>query len=117
MALTGHGYPYPVGTDRVMDGDDAIHALATAVDTQAGVLASGKATVPITVQGTTASVAVTFPAGRFNGVPFVATSPVGNAPQQFTQSIASVTATGFTINGNRSIGTAVFDVNWIAHLI
>lgn len=26
------GYPYPVGTDRVMDGDDAIAALATAIE-------------------------------------------------------------------------------------
>ena len=26
------GLPYPLGTDRVMDGDDAIHSLATALD-------------------------------------------------------------------------------------
>lgn len=32
MALTPGGLPYPVGTDKVVDGDDAIHALATAVD-------------------------------------------------------------------------------------
>jgi hypothetical protein len=28
--------PYPVGTDRLMDGDDAIKALATSLDTQLG---------------------------------------------------------------------------------
>ena len=28
MALTTHGFPYPVGTDRVMDGDNVIQALA-----------------------------------------------------------------------------------------
>lgn len=35
MANTPKGYPYPVGTDRVMDGDDAIRALAEAVDSDA----------------------------------------------------------------------------------
>lgn len=29
---TAHGLPYPVGTDRVMDGDNAIRALAEALD-------------------------------------------------------------------------------------
>lgn len=29
---TTHGFPYPVGTDRVMDGDNAMQALAEAVD-------------------------------------------------------------------------------------
>lgn len=29
---TTHGLPFPTGTDRVMDGDDAIKALAEAVD-------------------------------------------------------------------------------------
>ncbi len=33
---TAHGFPYPVGTDRVMDGDDAIKALADATDTRVG---------------------------------------------------------------------------------
>jgi len=31
-STTSKGYPFPVGTDRVMDGDDAIKALAEAVD-------------------------------------------------------------------------------------
>lgn len=32
MALTTNGLPYPVGTDLVVDGDDAIRALAEALD-------------------------------------------------------------------------------------
>ena len=32
-STTPHGLPYPVGTDRIMDGDNAIQALAEAVDT------------------------------------------------------------------------------------
>ena len=31
-ANTTHGLPYPLGTDRVMDGDNAIKALAEALD-------------------------------------------------------------------------------------
>jgi len=31
-STTTQGYPYPVGTDRVMDGDDAIKALAEALE-------------------------------------------------------------------------------------
>jgi len=34
-STTTKGYPYPVGTDRVMDGDDAIAALAQAVEADA----------------------------------------------------------------------------------
>jgi len=32
MALTPGGLPYPLGTDKVVDGDDAIKALAEAID-------------------------------------------------------------------------------------
>ena len=32
MATTGDGLPYPVGTDLVRDGDNAINALASALD-------------------------------------------------------------------------------------
>lgn len=32
---TTNGLPYPVGTDRVMDGDNAMQSLAEAVDTKA----------------------------------------------------------------------------------
>lgn len=32
MALTPGGLPYPLGTDKVVDGDDAIKALATTLD-------------------------------------------------------------------------------------
>lgn len=34
-STTTNGLPYPVGTDRVMDGDNAIQALAEAIDTKA----------------------------------------------------------------------------------
>jgi hypothetical protein len=39
MATTSTGKHYPVGTDKVVDGDDAIRQLAIDVDTQPGAIA------------------------------------------------------------------------------
>lgn len=47
MAQTTNGIPYPIGTDRVMDGDNAMEAIARAVDpsvastTTTGALSAG----------------------------------------------------------------------------
>lgn len=68
-AQTAKGYPYPLGTDRVMDGDDSIHALADAVDAkQPFATWVGTASVSV-VANTAANVAVTLPAGRFTQPP------------------------------------------------
>lgn len=44
-STTPGGLPYPLGTDRLMDGDDAIRALALAIDTRLGT-DSGWITLP-----------------------------------------------------------------------
>jgi hypothetical protein len=101
-ANTAKGYPYPLGTDRLMDGDDAIHSLATAVDTKSGVSTSGTVNVNVTTGGTPASVAVTFPAGLFSAVPNVITTCISGAPQNTPSGASSVSATGATIWGSRN---------------
>lgn len=68
-ANTPKGYPYPLGTDRLMDGDDVIHSLASAVDSKLGVMASGAVTITVVTGGTPVTVAVTFPVGLFTAVP------------------------------------------------
>lgn len=114
-ANTRLGYPYPLGTDRVMDGDDAIHNLATAVDTQLGTHASGVATVPITTVSVAANVTVTFPAGRFTAPPaVVATVNTGAAPDGFHCNATTITATGCVIYGVRNPGNSPFPVSWVA---
>lgn len=78
-ANTAKGYPYPLGTDRVTDGDDAIKNLATAVDTKLparSCIATG--TVQIT-NAVAANATVTFPAGRFTTPPRVSVIPVGSS--------------------------------------
>jgi hypothetical protein len=102
-ANTAKGYPYPLGTDRVMDGDDAIHNLANAVDSKLGVAAGGSATLPApSATNIPVSLAVTFPAGRFTVAPFVTASPTGGSPQALAPcTVVSVTAAGFTLYGAR----------------
>jgi hypothetical protein len=100
-----------------MDGDDVIHSLATAVDTQLGVMASGQTSIPITAVNTPVSVAVTFPAGRFTAPPNMATTANAAAPQNFAVSVQTVTATGFLLWGNRAVGNTSFFGYWIAHQI
>lgn len=117
MATTARGYPYPLGTDRLMDGDDAIHSLATAIETHLGGAACGIATLPApSGVNTPTTLAVTFPAGRFTTAPVVVASPNGGAPQVFAPcSSASVTATGCVLYGARvSGGMATIVTNWYA---
>lgn len=114
MANTPKGFPYPVGTDRVMDGDDAIRALATAVDTSVGVLAAG--TVSITTPASGAgTAAVTFPVGRFTVAPFVALTLVstGATVGNGNQTATGIGTGGFTANYNRG-AAATFTLHWIA---
>lgn len=72
MGTTPGGLPYPEGTDRVMDGDDAIRALAEKL----GATAAGQATVVLN-NAPSGSVAVTFPAGRFTSPPVVNATAYG----------------------------------------
>lgn len=119
MATTTHGYPYPLGTDRVMDGDDVIKALATAVDTQLGVAASGMAAVPTPTVNVGAALAITFPAGRFNVAPNVqATLAAANPNNWLPAGVSSVTTTGAVLNVYRTGGGATTtNVYWHAHVI
>ena len=114
-ANTPKGYPYPLGTDRLMDGDDSIHNLATAVDTNLGVAASGIVTSPPFpgVADGTCSIAVTFPVGRFTAVPVVTVTAVGSGP--FMTSVLSTTTAGVTLYAaRRNTSTSTAPLQWLA---
>jgi hypothetical protein len=118
-ATTAKGYPYPLGTDPVSDGDDAIKNLAEATDAKTGVCATGNVTINTPTTGTPASAAITFPAGRFTVAPIVVCSlrdPSANAPQNFSQpASAVVSTTGATIWVCRIAGAAAnCNVYWHA---
>jgi hypothetical protein len=114
-STTTQGYPYPLGTDRVMDGDDAIKALAEKADANAGATASGRASAS-TTNTPSGTVVVTFPAGRFVAAP---TSVVACAYQASTYivSTSTITATTVTLTIRYYLGsntTATIECCWFA---
>jgi hypothetical protein len=115
MANTPKGYPYPLGTDRVMDGDNVIQSLATAVDTKLGLAASGSFSVNITAAATSTPTAVTFPAGLFTAVPNVmAAVQAANPTLWFSPVVTSITTAGCTVSVARQTGTGTSNVSWLA---
>jgi hypothetical protein len=116
MAQTPRGYPYPLGTDRVMDGDDAIKALAQAVNDRLGAIAAGQLTVTPVSADTAINTPVNFPAGRFSVAPLVFV--VSNATAQQPGTIircwsGSVTPAGCNIGLSRSAVVATL-LYWLA---
>lgn len=117
MGVTNFGYPYPESTDPVAQGAAAIQALATAVNTIAGVRAQGMNTITFN-NDLSASVSLTFPVNRFptGSTPRVVTSP-GNA--LYLTGAQNVTETGVTLVARHITNTAqtsTVSVSWIAHL-
>lgn len=113
MATTAKGFPYPLGTDRVMDGDDAIKALAQKIDTALGLMASGTTSVVLSNQSQS-STTVTFPAGRFTATPAVTAS---TASGTYLANTVSPTTTSVQIWAAHRDGTAqsgTVSVAWIA---
>src|SRR5215831_5401731 len=94
---TGRGLPYPSPTDPLMEGADAIRALAEAINPWLYPQASGNQSFGTAIAaGSYDTRAVTFPSGRFTVGPTVVTSPVVTNPNSRTSAVTSVTATGFT---------------------
>lgn len=113
MATTPKGYPYPLGTDRVMDGDNVVQALATAVDGWLGKAWTATTIVNVATGGGNGSVAVTFPAGHFTATPNVITTSQSTAPQNAQGAASNASATGVTIYGTRATAGPV-SINWYA---
>ena len=116
-ATTPRGYPYPLGSDRVMDGDDSIHDLATAIDTRLGAMAAGAGVLPAPgALNVPTSLAITFPAGRFTVAPIVVATFQGTGPQLFTPiSYAGTSASGCTLYAARTSGAlTTIPIAWLA---
>jgi hypothetical protein len=114
-ANTAKGYPYPLGTDRLMDGDDAIKNLADAVNVKLGVAASGFFTAADAASaGAVQTTAVTYPVGRFTSPPgVVAQQATTNPTNIFVASYASTTA-GFSCRSLRTASVSGVPIYWIA---
>jgi len=92
---TASGYPYPLGTEPIAQGDDTIHSLADKIETNLRATAAGTVTIT-TVANTYTTVAVTFPAGRFTVAPTVIVSFTTNA---FNSTMLGCAATSITTSG------------------
>lgn len=104
--------PYPLGTDRVMDGDDMIRKLAQSVD---NMVQGGQISPNIVTGGTAVQTTVTFPVAYAAGsTPFVAATPVAsNASTNIAVSVTSIGATSMVVSCVRaSSGTQ--SVQWVA---
>lgn len=108
-ANTAKGYPYPLGTDRVMDGDDAIKALASKIpQVQGG--AANVAPVANAVASLVVNFPVPFPVGTVPHV--VATVSAGN-PHLREVSVSAIDNAKFTLNVYATTSTG-FPVEWVA---
>lgn len=97
MATTAKGYPYPLPSDPVAGGADAIKALAEMIDSRLGAAFSG--IVTITGDGSTVNpgAAVTFPVGRFTSTPRVVSTVQAGAATHLAGVGSGITVSGATI--------------------
>lgn len=105
------GLPYPTGTDRVMDGDNAIQALAQTTD---WAIQSGSVQLT-TIVDTNVLVPVVFP-HAFAAAPIVIVGALSGPPGGNYSNLywgQQVTAAGFSIGAKRSTAVAV-TVPWVA---
>lgn len=102
--------PYPLGNDRVMDGDDQIRKLAQSVD---NMVQAGTVGVPITTGGTSGQIVVTFPVA-YSAPPFVnVTYRASSASSASSVSCDQPTTTSVPINGVRA-SSGTLNVMWTA---
>lgn len=114
-ANTALGYPYPLGTDKINDGDATLAALATKVDTAKGIAARGSVTINVAAINTTYAAAVTFPVGLFTVAPVAVMQPQTGAPQDVFGSLQTQpTTTGVNLCVRRTAGTGNLLVHWVA---
>lgn len=104
MATTAKGFPYPIGTDRVMDGDDAIKALAEAVGNYHGARIWATQVSVSVAAAASGNAAVTFPAGLFTAAPVCVASVALNSTAYFAI-CTGATASGCTATAVHRDGT------------
>jgi len=113
MPSTTAGYklPYPLGTDRVMDGDDQIRKLAQSVE---NMVQNGVVNITPSAVDTTTTAAVTFPV-PYSAAPNVFVnfnSPPGSGYSMMAWA-GSPTTSGFTMSLRKGTTTAS-NVFWLA---
>lgn len=116
MGTTPGGLPYPEGTDLVMDGDEAIEALAKAIDPRLPPAYATGTTIVLNIPAqSVSSIAVTLPAGLFTATPYVTLGINTSAPNVRGAGFSGVSMNGFTLHGwNGSSTQQGLAVSWHA---
>jgi hypothetical protein len=107
------GLTVPDDSDPVAQGAAAMRAIASKI----GATASGTASLAIPSANTTASVAVTFPAGRFTSPPAVMvnrTTGVASGSLPIYYYASSITTSGFQLNGISAASGGTATMQWLA---
>jgi hypothetical protein len=106
------GLTVPDDSDPVAQGAAAMRAIASKL----GATASGSTTLSLPTAGTTNSVAVTFPAGRFTVTPTILIQRTTGFASSATTYYwpASMSASGFTLNGVSSSVGGSANISWMA---
>lgn len=122
MATTAKGYPYPLGTDPLSQGDDMIHSLADFLQLHVPLMRAGQIVVALNASGAF-NVALT-PAlpGPPVSVLYTGGDPAGNAPSGIRTIVANIPTTwtaalitGNAYKGDNSIAASVTArINWAA---
>lgn len=112
--------PYPDGTERVMDGDNAMGAIATKVDGLglAYAMAVGSSNIVAPGGAASAAVSVTFPVGRFTQPPIVianvALGTINYVTNVGTPTTSGFTATIFHNTAGTNVGANTYPIHWHA---
>ena len=119
---TPHAVPFLEDSDSLGTIAAWSESIAEHVNDNIGHHASGSAVLPFTAAGTTVTVAVTFPAGRFTTAPtsicvtpIISASGADDGVMVGVDTNVAVTASGCTLRGWRTLGTASVTVYWHAH--
>lgn len=105
--------PFPLGTDQTNDGPVDIQELAQTINDKLGQgIASGRATIPIASQDTSANVTIALPAGRFQQAADVQLTSASNT--QAWLNYVNGSATSFSVRGINAAGSANLNIHWIA---
>lgn len=110
-ATAGRNLPYPLGTDRVTDGDDQIRKLAQSVE---NMIQTASVVIPVAATNTATNFVWVYPI-PFSAVPVVVATLVGGVVSSGGNlSIAGQTTTQVTITGYRTSGTTAITAQVIA---
>jgi hypothetical protein len=77
-------------------------------------VSTGTITLTGMTTATTKTAAVTFPSGRFNVAPNVQVTADSAAPDNVRVSKSAVSASGFTVAGNRADSGTTLTIDWVA---